>query len=218
MGPIFKDRMEAGRKMAGALQRFEDRNPIVLGMARGGVVLAAAIAEELHAPLDVLVVRKIGAPGNPEFGVGAVAPQGISVFDDYAMKSLYLRPADLQRSVNQELAEVERRLDLYRSGQAPLDLKGHTAILVDDGLATGITAVAAARYARHLGASYTVFAAPVCSRPGSVLLDPEVDEVLCLETPAMFYAVGMWYEDFSQVEDEQVLQILAMARTKGYAA
>lgn len=216
MGPLFAHRRDAGRKLAESLRRFADPKPVVLGMARGGVVLAGEVVAALSAPLDVLVVRKIGAPGNPEYGVGAVAPMDVEVFDDRALQSLGLTPADLQPTVQRELEEIGRRLEAYRAGMPPLDLQGKTAILVDDGLATGITAVAAARYARKLGAASVIFAAPVCSRPGSRLLSEEVDRVACLHTPEIFFAVGMWYEDFTQTEDKEVLDILAAARVGGY--
>lgn len=216
MGPLFKDRIDAGRQLARQLEAYAGESTVVLGMARGGVILAGEIARGLNAPLDVLVVRKIGAPGNPEYGVGAVAPLDVQVFDDRALNALHVTPDDLMPIVTRELAEIGRRLQAYRGGLPPLSLKGKAAILVDDGLATGITAVAAARYARRLEAERTVFAAPVCSKPGCELVSKEVDEVVCLQIPEMFFAVGMWYEDFTQTEDEQVVRALAQPRIGGY--
>ena len=218
MGPIFRNRQDAARKLAQPLLKFAPRDPIVLGMARGGVVLAGEIALALGAEVDILVVRKIGAPRNPEYGVGAVAPNGVTVFDNAALASLGLRPDDLALTVNRETTEIDRRLNLYRHGLLPLEVANRVVILVDDGLATGITALAAARYIKSLGASYVVFAAPVCSRPGASLLEEEVDEVICLDTPEVFFAVGMWYEDFTQVEDEEVMRVMEYARKREFLA
>jgi putative phosphoribosyl transferase len=218
MGPLFKDRLDAARKLAQPLMRFTSQNPIVLGMARGGVVLAVEIARDLHADVDVLVVRKIGAPRNPEYGVGAVAPNGVSVFDNAALESLGLRSGDLSQTIDRETAEIDRRQSLYRGGLASLDVADRTVILVDDGLATGITAIAAARFVKSLGAKHVVFAAPVCSRPGALTLQDEVDEIVCVESPEVFFAVGMWYSDFSQVEDDEVMRVLERSRKQEYLA
>ena len=218
MGPIFRDRMDAARKLAQPLQKYSGQDPIVLGMARGGVILAKEIAQAIGADLDVLVVRKIGAPSNPEYGVGAVAPNGTAVFDNAALASLHLKSSDLDPALRRETDEIDRRLELYRRGMLPLDLANKTVILVDDGLATGITALAAARYVKSLGARYVVFAAPVCSRPGALMLEEEVDEVVCLELPEVFFAVGMWYADFSQVEDDEVIRAMDFARKHEYLA
>lgn len=210
--------MDAGRKLADSLTDYADQNPFVLGMARGGVVLAGEVARKLDAQVDVVVVRKIGAPMNPEYGVGAVAPLDVCVFDNAALSALRLTPADLRPTINRELAEIDRRAEVYRSGRGDLDVSNRTVILVDDGLATGITAVAAARYVKRLGARYVVFAAPVCSGPGAQILEDEVEKVVCLEKPETFFAVGMWYEDFSQVEDEEVLEVLEFAKRGEYLA
>jgi predicted phosphoribosyltransferase len=215
---MFKDRIEAGRRLSEPLLKFAAHDPLVLGMARGGIVLAGEVARELGAELDVLVVRKIGAPSNPEFGVGAVAPLEVTVLDYEAIESLDLSPEDLRPVINRELAEVDRRLRAYRNGLQPLDARNRTVILVDDGLATGITAVAAARYVKKLGASYVIFAAPVCSRPGMGALEREVEEIVCLQSPEMFFAVGLWYEDFSQVEDSDVLEVMSATRKREFMA
>jgi putative phosphoribosyl transferase len=204
MGPMFRDRKDAAKNLTQPLKQFADRNPIILGMARGGAILAAEIARTLDLELDVLVVRKIGAPRNPEYGVGAVAPDGTAVFDNAALQSLGLQQSDLAYAVSQETAEIERRLAFYRHGMLSLVVANRSVILVDDGLATGITALAAARYVKSLGASHVIFAAPVCSKPGARMLEDEVDEIICLESPEVFFAVGMWYEDFTQVTDEEV--------------
>jgi len=218
MKPIFRDRTDAARRLAGVLNKFGGRDPIVLGMARGGVILARGIAQALGAEMDVLVVRKIGAPRNAEYGVGAVAPDGKPVFDRAALNMLGISEVDLHAAIARERHEIDRRLSAYRRGMLPLDLANRTVILVDDGLATGITALAAARYVKSLGASQVIFAAPVCSQPGARMLEDEVDEVVCLSCPDVFQAVGVWYEDFSQVEDDEVIRAMDFARKREYLA
>lgn len=218
MDQMFVDRIDAGKQLAAHLMRFASRDPVVLGMARGGIILAAEIAKKLDAQLDVAVVRKIGAPMNPEFGVGAVAPLNVSVFDEFALRSLHLTDEDMHPIVQRELDEVDRRLKTYRRGLPGLDLANRVAILVDDGLATGMTAIAAARYAKKLGATYIVFAAPVCSRQGADLVGEEVEEVDCLQTPAAFMAVGAWYDNFDQVEDQEIVQIMEVVKRREYLA
>lgn len=214
----FKDRTDAAERLTQQLKKFSDRDAIVLGMARGGVILAKEIAQTIGAEMDVLVVRKIGAPRNPEYGVGAVAPDGKPVFDKSALYMLGLGESDLQPTVWSETQEIYRRLKTYRQGMLPLEVANRTVILVDDGLATGVTALAAARYIKSLGASYLIFAAPVCSQPGVRMLEEEVDEVICLLAPAVFQAVGLWYEDFSQVEDNEVIRAMDFARRREYLA
>jgi len=218
MGPLFRDRIDAARKLSQLLLKYRDRNPVILGMARGGMVLAAEIARQLTADLDVLVVRKIGAPGNLEYGVGAIAPDGVRVFDNAALASLNLTAFDLSQTIAKETEEIERRLGLYREAMLPIDVSNRTVILVDDGLATGITAIAASRYVKQLGASHVVFAAPVCSRPGARLLHDDVDQLICLQAPEVFFAVGMWYEDFSQVTDQEVHNRMSYAKRREYLA
>jgi len=203
----FRDRREAGRLLAERLCHLKGPKTIVLGLARGGVEVAAEVAKALDAPLDVLVARKVGAPTHPEYGIGAVAPGGIAVFDNEAVEQMGITPDELRSITQDEFEEVNRRLRVYR-GDRPLDLAGHCAILIDDGLATGVTAVVAARYARSLAPQMLVFAIPVSSAQGANLVKREVDEFVALCTPPFFYAVGAWYEDFSQTTDEQVLALL----------
>jgi len=190
-----------------ALAHLKGPDTIVLGLARGGVEVAAQVAKALGAPLDVLVARKVGAPTHQEYGIGAVAPGGIAVFDQDAVHYACVSQEELERITAAEIEEVERRLRVYR-GDRPLDLEGKCAILIDDGLATGITAVASARYARSLRPAKLVFAVPVSSSQGATLVRPEVDEFVALAIPPVFYAVGAWYNDFSQTTDEQVLELL----------
>lgn len=213
----FRDRFDAGRKLASVLSHLKVRRPVVVGLARGGLEVASEVARLLEAPLDVLIARKVGAPHHPEYGIGAVAPGGISVYDRCAVARLAIQEDELTLITAAEVAEVERRLQLYR-GNKPLDLSGKCVILVDDGLATGITALAACRYARSLAPARLVFAVPVSSEQGAALLRPEVDEFVCLEVPISFHAVGACYEDFTQTSDEEVLQLLANACLKEHNA
>jgi len=205
---IFRDRQDAGRQLAIVLQRFRSEGPLVLGLARGGVVLAHQIATVLDCDLDVLVARKVGAPGHPEFGIGAVAPDGVQVSNPRVLEFLAISESAFDQLANRERAEVDRRLLLYRSRAGPPAVRGRTAIVVDDGLATGVTALASARYVRTLQPRRLVLAVPVCSQPAHEVLQPEVDEMICLSRPEQFRAVGEWYQDFSQVEDDEILDLL----------
>jgi putative phosphoribosyl transferase len=203
--------------LAERLVHLRPRNPVVVGLARGGVEVASEVSRVLAAPLEVLVARKVGAPTHPEYGIGAVAPGGISVFDQAAVRSLEISEEELSEITAREHAEVERRLEVYR-GESPLELDSRCAILCDDGLATGITALAAVRYARSLHPSWLVFAVPVSSIQGGDLIAPEVDEFVAIETPPFFYAVGAWYDDFGQTTDAVVLRLLQQSQPKGYAS
>ena len=209
---LFRDRADAGRQLAEVLEFLRDERPVVLGLVRGGLVLAAEIAKELHCEFDVLVARKVGAPHHPEYGIGAVAPNGVKVSDAYALQRLGLSGAAFDQLAEKEFAEVERRLAAYRGGRASFDIHDRTAIVVDDGIATGVTAVAACQYVRTLKPSKLVLAVPVCTAQARATLEPEVDEFVCVAQPEPFYSVGQWYEDFGQVEDEQVLELLSGSR------
>jgi predicted phosphoribosyltransferase len=182
------------------------------------MVVAAEIARVLDADLDVLVARKVGAPEFPEFGIGAVGPEGGRFFDDRSVRSLGLLPPELERLADAEEEEVRRRLSAYRQGRPAPTLEDRTVILADDGLATGITAVAAAEYARRKRPARLVLAVPVCSQQASELLASHVDEVVCLYSPEDFRSVGQWYEDFSQTTDQEVMMLLAEAERGGYLA
>lgn len=202
---MFADRRDAGQRLAAQLEHLATDALLVCGLARGGVIVAAEIAARLLAPLQAIVVRKLGAPHNSEYGIGAVAPS-VAVFDDRAIAALGLTRAELEPIVQREQAEVARRLALYRQNGS--DLHGRTVILVDDGLATGYTALAAVRHVRHRSAARVVFAAPVISVSGAELLSPEVDDIVAVEQPSNFFAVGEWYKDFRQVDDQEVLDCL----------
>lgn len=188
---------------------------MVVALPRGGVPVGFEVAAALAAPLDVLVVRKLGAPGNPELAVGAIAEGGGVVFDASSAARTGLTQAALDTTVKAEGAELRRRVERYRGGMPALDLRGRTAIVVDDGLATGLTALAAVRALRAAGAARVVVAVPVGARESVALLGREADEVVCHTTPERLEAVGRHYHDFSAVPDEDVVELLGLARRPG---
>jgi predicted phosphoribosyltransferase len=208
----FTDRREAGRRLARALEGRVDGPAVVLGLPRGGVPVAAEVAAALGAPLDVIGVRKVGAPGHPELGVGAVAEGGGLVLDERTLGHLGIGPESVAATIEAERREVARRVERYRGARGLPDLEGRTVVVVDDGLATGVTARAAVRAVRNQGATRVVLAVPVCSAAGRDELAEEVDEVVCVLTPAHFGAVGRWYVHFDQTSDEEVLEALAGSR------
>lgn len=213
-GPLFADRVEAGAQLGARVGAMTWSDPVVLGMARGGVPVAAAVAEVLDAPLDVAVARKIGAPGRPELGLGAVTTEGPARYDESRLAALGLTPADLQTDCERERAEARRRLRQYREAADPLPLTGRDVLLVDDGLATGVTARAALGELRAAGPRRMVFAAPVCARDTQAALRAEADDVVCVAAPAGLGAVGHWYRDFRQTSDEEVLAALTAGRQR----
>ena len=205
---IFADREDAGRKLAGRLRRYRSERPVVLALPRGGVVVAYEIARALGAPLDVVVARKLGAPGHEELGIGAVAPGGIRVLDERVVRLLGITGTEIERVAASETAEVERRLERYRDGRPPPVLRDRTLIVVDDGLATGATARAAIRSLLPQHPRRIILAVPVCSPEAGEALRTEVDEVVCLHAPPDFVAVGLWYRNFEQTSDEEVVALL----------
>lgn len=212
---IFADRIDAGERLAKSLAHLVGSECVVLAIPRGGVIVGEVIARELGAPLDVVVPRKIGAPGNPELAIGAVAP-GIRVLDPRMVGALGVTDRYLEREIAEQEAEIERRQRAYRGGRPPQPVEGRVAIVVDDGVATGSTAVAALRWARARGAERVVLAVPVAPPQSLERLRAEADEVVVLETPQPFLAVGEWYRDFDQTTDEQVVS--ALARSAGSRA
>ena len=211
---IFADRQDAGERLAQALRHLE-ANGLVLAIPRGGVIVGDVVARELGVPLDVVVPRKVGAPGNPELAIGAVAP-GIRVLDTRMVRALGVSERYLEREIATQEAEIERRQQVYRGGRPSQPVSGRVAIVVDDGVATGSTAVAALRWARAQGAERVVLAVPVAPPQTIDRLRVEADEVVALETPQPFLAVGEWYRDFDQTTDEQVVS--ALARSAGTRA
>lgn len=204
----FHDRVDAGRRLADALSRRERRDTVVLALPRGGVPVGAQIAEALGAPLDVFVARKIGAPGRPEYGIGAIAEGGVPLFDPWAVRALGLTEDRLAELAEAEERELERRVRRYRGGRQLPPLDGRHVVLVDDGLATGVTAEAALRSLRGRGVTDLTLAVPVCAPDSSARLR-ELADVVCLWRPADFRAVGLWYEEFDQTGDDEVLATLA---------
>ena len=210
---IFRDRADAGCQLAERLSDLRDAEPIVLALPRGGVPVGYEIARALEAPLDVFLVRKIGAPGQRELGIGAVAQGGVRIFNESAIQMLGLDWADIQIIVDEEMAELERRLRRFRGDRPLPDLTRHTVILVDDGLATGVTALAAIRALCQLGPAKIILAVPVCAAETARTMRAEVDDLVCVHAPEDFMAVGLWYDNFEQTTDEEVIDLLARART-----
>jgi putative phosphoribosyl transferase len=212
---MFSDRAEAGGRLGEALRELAGSDVVILAIPRGGVIVGEAVARALRAPLDVVVPRKIGAPGNPELGLGAVAP-GVRVLDRRMVDALGVPDAYLEREIAEQEREIERRQRVYRAGRPPLDVRGKLAIVVDDGIATGGTAVAALRWARAQGAAGVVLAVPVAPARSLQELRHEADRVVVVATPEPFLAVGEWYRRFDQTTDEEVVE--ALGRVRGDAA
>lgn len=205
---IFQDRTDAGRKLAQELMRFKNGNVIVCALPRGGVVTGYEVARALQAPLEVLVVRKIGAPWNPELGIGAIAPDGKAFFDMRTIASYEISKAQISDIIEKEKDEIERREQLYRKGRPFPNLNGKTVILVDDGLATGYTAKVGLISLRSRNPAKLILAVPVCAPDSAHMLAHEADEVVCLYSPRDFGAVGRFYQDFSQTADMEVIELL----------
>ncbi len=208
----FHDRKEAGQHLAALLQRYRDKDPIVLALPRGGVPVGFEVARALGAPLDVVVVRKIGAPQCPEYAIGAIAEGGAVFIEPDAVTEAGIDEAELAAAAEKEAVELERRVRIYRGDRPFPDVRGRTAILVDDGIATGRTARAAIRAVREFRPGRLVLAAPVVASESAPVLRAEVDDLVYIHAPEHFIAVGVWFERFEQTTDEEVVSLLAQAR------
>jgi len=209
----YRDRKEAGQRLALRLAHYADRSDVlVLGLPRGGVVVAFEVARALRAPLDVFVVRKLGVPGQEELAMGAIASGGVQVLNPAVVELLGMPDSVIQQAIEEQREELERRERVYRGSAAPLEVAGRIAIVVDDGIATGSTMRAAVQALRKLGPARVVVAAPVAAPQACQQLASEADELVCDSMPDPFHSVGLWYDDFTQNTDEEVRYLLEQAR------
>lgn len=211
-GPPFRDRRDAGEKLAVRLAEYRDESPVVFALPRGGVPVAFEVADALGAALDVILARKLGAPDQPELGVGAVAQGGKRVLNAGIVAHLGIPEEYIERITRREMEEITASELRFRAGRSEPDLRGKTAILVDDGLATGVTARAAILAARDMKPRKVVLAAPVCAPQTTRILRREVDDLVCLHSPEELGAIGFWYRNFEQVSDEEVIELLEASR------
>lgn len=208
----FQDRKDAGQRLAEALKHHEgEENGIVIGLPRGGVPVAYQVAKQLKLPLDIICPRKIGAPHNPEYAIGAITETGEGEFNEYAISSLGVSKQYIEETVEKEKRVAKQRLDAYRKGMPARDFKGKIVFLIDDGLATGSTMKAAIRSLRAEGAAAIILAVPVSPPDTFFEIEQMVDEAICLETPSFFQAVGQFYEHFGQTSDEEVIELLKLS-------
>jgi len=211
----FRDRVDAGRQLAAKVEGLGLEDPVVLALPRGGVPVAFEIATALGAPLDVIVARKIGAPSQPELGIGAIAEGNEIVIDRRAIRLLGISEDRLAALTQTERRELDRRVDRYRHGRALTDVRHRDVVLVDDGLATGVTAEVTLRALRAREPRRLVLAVPVCAPDTADRLRDAVDDLVCVMSPARFFAVGAWYDNFEQTSDEQVDDLLQASTTSG---
>ncbi len=208
---IFANRSEAGRSLAWRLEKFANRQDVlVLGIPRGGVPVAYEVAQALHVPLDVLVLRKLGVPGHEELAFGAIALGGTRVLDRHILREAGISPSEVEAVTARERTELLRREEKFRGNLPPLALSGKTVILVDDGIATGASLLAGIRAVRAMEPAKLVVAVPVAPPDTCERLAGEVDEIICVATPEPFGAVGQFYDDFSEVKDQDVINLLAL--------
>lgn len=208
---LYKDRHDAGIQLAEKLLKYKDEKPIIMALPRGGVILGYEVAKKLNAPLDITVARKIGAPSQPELGVGAIAPHGVRILNHGLIDSLGISELQIEQIIEKETMEMNRRLELYRGDLTPLDLYEKTVIVVDDGIATGVSDKAAVLSVKYLYPKKVILAVPVCPINTAEKFRKYVDEFVCLNEPRDFYAVGTYYEHFDQVSDEEVITLLKEA-------
>jgi predicted phosphoribosyltransferase len=218
MAMKFKDRPEAGRLLGEALKVRRGQDPVVLGLPRGGVPVAYQVALALGAQLDVVVVRKLGVPFQPELAMGAIGEYGVRVLDREVIRAAGVAEAEVEAVEGRERLELERRTQRFRRNRTRVALRDRTAVVIDDGIATGSTARAACRVARVLGARRVTLAVPVAPSAAIAELADAVDELVCLESPRIFLSVGSWYRDFSQTSDDEVVALLQRAETSAAEA
>lgn len=206
---IFRDRKDAGKKLAAVLEKYKNRDDVViLALPRGGVIVAFEVAKALKAPLDIVVPRKIGAPGNPEFAIGAITESGEGIFDEAALEYLQVDEEYIRKTVAEEQKEAKRRLKVYRCGRKGIALRDKTVILIDDGIATGATMRAAIKSVRVRSAAKVLVAVPVMPTDRVSMFKKEADELVYLDAPYDFAAVGQFYEYFEQTTDKEVIGIM----------
>lgn len=208
----FYDRFDAGQRLTERLRQYQKESPLIFATPRGGVPVGYEVAHELEAPLEIIVSRKIGAPSHPEFGIGAVAEGGVVYLDPRALSILDLTESELEARVAEETREMERQVRHYREGRPLPEVRGRTVILVDDGIATGTTVRAALRALRQRGPRKLILALPVAAEEPLAQLAEEADEIICLNTPNPFIAVGLWYRHFQPVSEAEVFSLLDRAR------
>jgi putative phosphoribosyl transferase len=211
-GPVFRDRRDGGRALAKVLSAYANRpDVVVLALPRGGVPVGFEVARALHVPLDVFIVRKLGVPRHEEYAMGAIASGGVRVMNEKIVQLLGIPDHAIEAVARAEQKELERRERLYRDARPALDVKGHTVILVDDGLATGATMLAAVKALQAMRPARLVVAVPTASAETCADMRHEADDVICATTPEPFHAVGLWYHDFEQTSDEEVHALLEQA-------
>lgn len=210
---IYKDRQDAGKQLAEKLKKYTKEHPIVIGLPRGGVVLGYEIAKALKARLDVIVPRKIGAPYNPEFGIGTIAPNLTVMLNTEMIKKLKINEDEIKKIIKKETAEMKRRTKLYRKNLPEFDLVNRTVIIVDDGIATGASIQAAVLSIKLLNPKKIILAVPVCPSDSAEKFGQHVDEFICLSEIPDFYAVGAYYNNFEQVTDEEVINLIQKSKS-----
>lgn len=208
---MFKNRIDAGRRLANKLGEFKGKECVVLGVPRGGVVVAREVADKLGAKLDIVIPRKVGAPYNTEVAVGAVTEDGNVFWDERLMRILGVMPDLLEESVKVAVKEIERRTNIYRDGKSKVDINSKNVVLVDDGIATGFTVLAAVRSIKSQNPLSITLAVPVASKEALNKFKGEVDSIICLDIPEDFSAVGHFYEEFEQITDDEVIELLRKA-------
>lgn len=208
----FQDRKEAGRRLGKILKKYKFESPIILAIPRGGVVVGFEVAKLLKAPLDVIIARKVGVPTQPELGMGAVAEGGVKILDKDLIEQIRIPRGSVNEVIAKERAEIKRRRSLYRGNKPITNIENRVVILVDDGLATGVSARAAIESIKKLRPKKIIFAAPVCAKESEQNLRHLVDELFCILIPPGFDSVGRWYQNFDQVTDEEVKELLKSYR------